>query len=42
MIFKQLVPSLNIKAHSERVNSVCFSNNSKFLASSSKDKTIKV
>ena len=38
----QLVFSSKLKAHSKKIDSICFSNNNQFLASASKDKTIKV
>lgn len=42
MIANKLVFGSEFKGHSEKINSVCFSNNNKFLASASKDKAIKI
>ena len=42
MFTRKLVFSSKFEAHSRKINSICFSNNSKYLASASKDKTIKI
>ena len=42
MITSKLISSAQFEAHSQKINSICFSNNNQFLASASKDKTIKV
>ena len=42
MITNRLISSAQFEAHSQKINSICFSNNNQFLASASKDKTIKV
>ncbi|MGF1588866.1 MAG: WD40 repeat domain-containing protein [Pleurocapsa sp.] len=42
MIANKLIFFNELAGHSEKINSICFSDNNKFLASASKDKTIKV
>ena len=42
MIASKLIFGSEFKAHLQKINFVCFSNNNKFLASASNDKAIKV